>query len=227
MDRAVGGREGALVAALARTEAAGDADRRRSAFLGQMEPIGIDEIRGMGDFAAQDDGISARRALVAARRLHQALRHRNITHAIGRFAELDIDAIGDGDGFMHVPQGAGAAEAGELQARGAVPLGDVPGHVDAAEEEGDAAQPRPLQRREAVAGLLEADAESAGEPVYVVTFRENTAGQRYEAEEFAKLRAAGAEPRIIVFARADREGLAQSTAAERATAFQPGNTPAG
>ncbi len=56
-----------------------------------------------------------------------------------------------------------------------------------------------------------------GEPVYVVTFRENTAGQRYEAEEFAKLRAAGAEPRIIVFARADREGLAQSTAAERAT----------
>jgi len=56
-----------------------------------------------------------------------------------------------------------------------------------------------------------------GEPVYVVTFRENLAGQRYEAEEFAKLRAAGAEPRIIVFARADREGLAQSTAAERAT----------
>lgn len=56
-----------------------------------------------------------------------------------------------------------------------------------------------------------------GEPVYVVTFRENTAGQRYETEEFPKLRAAGAEPRIIVFARADREGLAQSTAAERAT----------
>jgi hypothetical protein len=56
-----------------------------------------------------------------------------------------------------------------------------------------------------------------GEPVYVVTFRENGAGQRYEAEEFPKLRAAGAEPRVIVFARADREGLAQSTPAERAT----------
>ncbi len=32
-----------------------------------------------------------------------------------------------------------------------------------------------------------------------------------------KLKAAGVEPRIILFARADREGAAQSTAAERAT----------
>jgi hypothetical protein len=41
--------------------------------------------------------------------------------------------------------------------------------------------------------------------------------QRYEREEIPKLRAAGIEARIIVFARPDREGLAQSTAAERAT----------
>lgn len=37
------------------------------------------------------------------------------------------------------------------------------------------------------------------------------------AREIPKLRAAGIEARIILFARPDREGLAQSTAAERAT----------
>jgi hypothetical protein len=56
-----------------------------------------------------------------------------------------------------------------------------------------------------------------GEPLYVVAWRDSGAAQRYEREEFPKLRAAGVEPRIIVFARPDREGLAQSTAAERAT----------
>ncbi len=56
-----------------------------------------------------------------------------------------------------------------------------------------------------------------GEPLYVVAWRDNAAAQRYEREEFPKLRAAGVEPRIIVFARPDREGMAQSTAAERAT----------
>ena len=56
-----------------------------------------------------------------------------------------------------------------------------------------------------------------GEPLYVVAWRDSAAAQRYEREEFPKLRAAGVEPRIIVFARPDREGMAQSTAAERAT----------
>lgn len=60
-------------------------------------------------------------------------------------------------------------------------------------------------------------AGGGGEPVYVVTYRDSASGRRYEAEEFAKLRAGGAEPRVIVFARADREGLPQSTEAERAT----------
>ena len=56
-----------------------------------------------------------------------------------------------------------------------------------------------------------------GEPLYIVGYRDSAAMQRYEREEAPKLRAAGVEVRIIVFARADREGLAQSTAAERAT----------
>lgn len=56
-----------------------------------------------------------------------------------------------------------------------------------------------------------------GQPVYIISYRDSASAQRYEREEAAKLRAAGVEVRYILFARADREGLAQSTAAERAT----------
>ena len=60
-------------------------------------------------------------------------------------------------------------------------------------------------------------AGGGGEPLYIVGYRDSAAMQRYEREEAPKLRAGGIEPRIIVFARADREGQVQSTAAERAT----------
>lgn len=60
-------------------------------------------------------------------------------------------------------------------------------------------------------------AGGGGEPLYIIGYRDSAAMQRYEREEVPKLRAAGVEARIIVFARPDREGLAQSTAAERAT----------
>ncbi len=60
-------------------------------------------------------------------------------------------------------------------------------------------------------------AGGGGEPLYIVGYRDSAATQRYEREEAEKLRAGGVEARIILFARADREGLVQSTAAERAT----------
>jgi hypothetical protein len=60
-------------------------------------------------------------------------------------------------------------------------------------------------------------AGGGGEPLYIIGYRDSAAMQRYEREEGPKLRAAGIEVRIIVFARPDREGLALSTAAERAT----------
>ncbi|MGV8929687.1 MAG: hypothetical protein ACOH1E_08035 [Brevundimonas sp.] len=60
-------------------------------------------------------------------------------------------------------------------------------------------------------------AGGGGEPLYIVGYRDSAALQQYEREEVPKLRAAGVEARIILFARPDREGLAQSTAAERAT----------
>jgi len=56
-----------------------------------------------------------------------------------------------------------------------------------------------------------------GEPLYIIGYRDSAAMQRYEREEVPKLRAAGIEARIIVFARPDRDGVTLSTAAERAT----------
>ncbi|MDZ4364431.1 hypothetical protein [Brevundimonas sp.] len=56
-----------------------------------------------------------------------------------------------------------------------------------------------------------------GEPLYIVGYRDSGAMARYEREEVAKLRAGGVEARFILFARPDREGAPQSTAAERTT----------
>jgi len=56
-----------------------------------------------------------------------------------------------------------------------------------------------------------------GEPLYVIGYRDSAATQRYEREETEKLRAAGVEVRVVVFARPDKEGQTLSTASERAT----------
>lgn len=56
-----------------------------------------------------------------------------------------------------------------------------------------------------------------GQQLWIVGYRDSAAMQRYEREEGPKLRAAGVEVRVVVFARPDREGLEQSTAAERST----------
>lgn len=58
---------------------------------------------------------------------------------------------------------------------------------------------------------------SGGAPLYLIGWRDCGACRTYERDEFPLLRAAGVDPRVIVIARADREGLTQSTAAERAT----------
>ncbi|KQS55225.1 hypothetical protein ASG17_03790 [Brevundimonas sp. Leaf363] len=56
-----------------------------------------------------------------------------------------------------------------------------------------------------------------GQPLYVVGYRDSASTMRYDREETPKLRAGGVETRVILFARDDREGQAQSTPAERAT----------
>ena len=60
-------------------------------------------------------------------------------------------------------------------------------------------------------------AEGGDRPVWIVGYRDSAAFQRFAGTELERLRAVGVQPRILVFARPDREGVAQSTAAERAT----------
>ncbi|WP_205598413.1 hypothetical protein, partial [Caulobacter sp. 17J65-9] len=59
--------------------------------------------------------------------------------------------------------------------------------------------------------------DRTGPWLYVVGWRNCDACSTYEREEFPKLRAAGVDTRVIVFAREEREGLVQSTPSERAT----------
>lgn len=56
-----------------------------------------------------------------------------------------------------------------------------------------------------------------GSPVYVIGYRDSDSQARFQREEGPKLRAAGIDLRVVMFARPDVERLAQSTAAERAT----------
>ena len=68
--------------------------------------------------------------------------------------------------------------------------------------------------------LDEASWVSAGggdQPLYIIGYRDSAATQAYQLQEADKLKAGGVDVRIIMFARPDKEGAAQSTAAERAT----------
>lgn len=61
---------------------------------------------------------------------------------------------------------------------------------------------------------------AGGEPIYVVGYRDAAALRRFQREMHPQLSAAGADVRVLVFARPDRDGAPQSTAAERATAAE-------
>jgi hypothetical protein len=58
---------------------------------------------------------------------------------------------------------------------------------------------------------------SPGPRLYMISYRSCPDCIRFEAQEFPKLQAAGVDTRVIMIARADVNGLPQSTAPERAT----------
>ena len=60
-------------------------------------------------------------------------------------------------------------------------------------------------------------ADGGGSQLYIIGYRDSVPTQTYERQEADKLRAGGVDVRVLMFARPDREGQAQSTAAERAT----------
>ncbi|MBB5745157.1 hypothetical protein [Brevundimonas variabilis] len=83
-------------------------------------------------------------------------------------------------------------------------------------------QPVTITRNQAeIQLLLDASpylsAERGGVPIWIVGYRDSAVTQAFAGAEADRLRAGGIEPRIVLFARPDRDGVAQSTAAERAT----------
>jgi len=56
-----------------------------------------------------------------------------------------------------------------------------------------------------------------GPKLYFVSFRTCPECLRFQTEEFPKLQAAGVDTRVVIIARADDNGLARSTPAERST----------
>lgn len=83
-------------------------------------------------------------------------------------------------------------------------------------------QPVTIDRNQAeIQRLLDSSSwVSAGggdQPVYVVGYRDSAPTLAWLDEEAAKLHAAGGDIRVVMFARADGEGAARSSPAERAT----------
>lgn len=72
-----------------------------------------------------------------------------------------------------------------------------------------------------IAGILDragwVSPRRGGRPLYVLAYRDCAACAAFEHATFAKLQAAGVDTRVVMIARPDVNGLAQSTAAERAT----------
>jgi hypothetical protein len=58
---------------------------------------------------------------------------------------------------------------------------------------------------------------SGGRKLYLIAYRDCADCEAFERAAFPKLQAAGVDTRVIMVARADINGLAQSTGAERAT----------
>ena len=160
-------RERALVAIGSFADAAADADGHGRAI--EAEPFRVNDLVGMGDFTADADRVLAVGAQEVARALDDAAPHAQVAHAVRHLRDLHQDAARMTEGFVHVPQRARAAETRELEARRAVPLGDVAGLVHAHEIERHAARAGTLQRAQAMRHLLEARVVAVLQLLDVVT----------------------------------------------------------
>lgn len=86
-------------------------------------------------------------------------------------------------------------------------------------------QPKTITRHQAeIVRILESSGWASpglkGKRLYIVSSRTCPDCERYKQEEFPKLHAAGVDTRVIEVARPDKNGVAKSTPAERATVAQ-------
>src|SRR5471030_903823 len=96
-------RLGALAAVFALTKAAVDADRRALGLL-QVHATGIDQPRGVADFAPQADGKAWLGLREWRHRAAQRLRDREIPGAVRQLDHLAEQAVRGVEGRMHIPQ---------------------------------------------------------------------------------------------------------------------------
>ena len=161
------GRNAALVAILAFADAAGNADRVKSARA--VHAIGINQSIGMVDLAPQAKRVAAHRCVKRPAALGYRDRQAEILHAVRGFRQLAQKATRCFKRAMHIPQRAGPAEARELQARGRVALCDRARLVHTDEEERHSLGSGALQRGQPMRDLLQGCAELVGQRFQIMT----------------------------------------------------------
>ena len=145
---------------------AGNADRLEPAF--QIQPVGIDHRGGVDDLAAKPDGKAAHRRKKGAAGLGHVARKAKIAHTVGGFGQLAQEMAGGLEGPVHVPQRAGPAKAGKLQAGGRVALGDGARLINADKEKRNAFGSGALQCGKPVRDLFDGCPELARQTLQIV-----------------------------------------------------------
>ena len=115
LDGLVQRREGPLFAVRAIAQAAGHADGHGG--LVQHEPVGIDQLPGVRDGAAQAQGLDGVLAAVVAGVLLEGARDAEVLGAVGHFADLGADEARREEGGVDVPARAAARVPREADAR--------------------------------------------------------------------------------------------------------------
>ena len=148
-------RHRALMTVLAGTDPAGDPDRFERIVVGRIQSISIHKLRRMANFTAETYRETAHRRTEPARRFRNVAGDRDIAYAVWRLDQLSQKAARRLKRAVHIPKRTRSTKACELQACGAVALGDGSGLIDAYEEERHAFGTGALQGRETMRHLFD------------------------------------------------------------------------
>src|SRR5690606_20376970 len=157
----------------------------------EVDSVRIDELARLRQLASQADREQLFRPAPATAAAFHRARNPEKARPVRHFDDLGKDAPGVCECLVHMPERTGPAMAGEMEVGRALSLRDVPRLVQSHEIERHAALARTLQRRETMADRLEADPESALQPLDVVARaarlrQELAVGQQQRAGEVVR-----------------------------------------
>src|SRR5687767_2991220 len=104
-------REGALLAVVARTQPAGQADGDDRLAVVEIDAVRVDELARVADLAAEAHGEDRVRGVVAAAALAERARDPEVGRAVGHLRDLRAEHAGGQEGGEDVPARTGAGEA--------------------------------------------------------------------------------------------------------------------